>query len=99
MSNRTGKLDVAHTLTTYFRERHFDTTFFADNTTMLESLVLTAKTLIVLVRAKNLGAEKTITFRLERTIVDRFRLFNFAVRSTPDQIRRSESDSKRIKLF
>ena len=99
MRNRTCELNVAHTLTTYFRERHFDATFFADNTTMLESLVLAAKTFIVLVRAKNLGAEKTITFRLERTIVDRFRLFNFAVRPTPDQIRRSESDSKRIKLF
>ena len=75
MSDRTSKLDVTHTLTTYFRKRHFDTTFFADHTTMLESLILTAKTLIVLVRTKNLGTEKAITLRLERTIVDRFRVF------------------------
>ena len=80
MRNRARKFNVAHTLTTHLGKCNFNTTLFTDHTAMLQALVLTTKTLVVLHRAKNLGAEQTIALRLERTIVDGLRLLNFAVR-------------------
>lgn len=44
---------------------------------MLEALVLAAQALVVLDRAKDLGAEKAVTLGLERTVVDGLRLLHF----------------------
>ena len=84
MSHWARKFDVAHSLSTNFCQRNFHTTFLADNTTVLESLVLSAEALVVLDWAKNLGAEKTIALRLERTVVNRLGLLNLAVRPRSD---------------
>ena len=43
--------------------------------------------LVILDRAKNLGTEQAVAFRLEGAIVDRFRLFYFAVGPGPDLVR------------
>jgi hypothetical protein len=63
---RACELDVAHALTAYLGQRHFNATLLADHSAMLEALVLTAQTLVILDRAKNLGTEQTIPLRLER---------------------------------
>ena len=80
MCNGTRQIDVRHALATHFCLRNFNATFLADHATMLQPLVFAAETFVVLDRAKNLGAEKAITFWLERSVVNRLRLFNFAKR-------------------
>jgi len=77
---------VTHTLTTNLCQRDFNATLLTDNTAMLETLVLTAETLVVLNWAKDLGAEKTVTLWLERTIVNGLRLLNLAVRPRTDHL-------------
>ncbi len=75
---------MAHSLSTNFCQRNFNPTLLTDNTAVLESLVLSTEALVVLDRAKNLGAEKTIAFRLERTVVNSLGLLNLAVRPRSD---------------
>jgi hypothetical protein len=99
MSDRAGQFDVRHPLATNLGQRHFDATFLADDATMLEPLVLAAKTLVVLDRAKNLGAEQTVTLRLEGPVVDRLRLLHFAVRPRADLVRRGKANGDRIELL
>ena len=84
MSHWARKFNVTHSLSTNFCQRNFNTTFLADNTAVLESLVLSAEALVVLDRAKNLGAEKTIALRLERTVVNSLGLLDLAVRPRSD---------------
>ena len=77
---------MTHTLTTNLCQRNFNATLFTDDTAMLEALVLTAEALVVLHRAKDLGAEKAVALWLERTIVDCLRLLNLAVRPRTDHL-------------
>ena len=77
---------MAHTLTTHLCQSHFNATLLTDNTAMLEALVLTTETLVVLYRPKDLGAEKAVALWLERTIVDCLRLLNLAVRPRTDHL-------------
>src|SRR5690606_29852134 len=99
MRNRASQLDVAHALTTHFGKRDFNTTFFTNNATVLHALVFATQTLVVLNRTKYLGAEQTFTLRLEGTVVNGFRLFNFAVRPGANHFRGCKADADRIKLF
>ncbi len=75
MGNWRGQFDVRHALTTNFCQRDFNAALLADHTTVLQALVLTAQALVILYRAKDLGAEQAVTLRFERTVVDGFRLF------------------------
>ena len=68
---------MAHTFTTYLSQGHFNAALLADHTAVFETLVLTAQTFIVFYRTKDLGAEQTITFRLEGTIVNGFGFLDF----------------------
>ena len=77
---RWSQFDVPHALTTHFRQCHFHATFFAGHAFEFQTLVFTAQTFIVFDWAKNFGTEQTIAFRFERTVVDGFRFFNFAIR-------------------
>ena len=79
MRHRRSKFDVAHAFTTHFGQRHFNAALLANHTTVLQALVFTAQTFVILDRTKNFRAEQAVTFRLERSVVDSFRLFNFAV--------------------
>src|SRR5690606_12818386 len=74
-----GELDMAHALTANARQRDFNAALFADDALVLHALVLAAQALIVLDRTKNSRAEQTVTLGLERTVVDRLRLFDLAV--------------------
>ncbi|VVN45648.1 hypothetical protein PS624_05759 [Pseudomonas fluorescens] len=80
VGNRRSQFDVRHALTTNLGQCNFNAALLADHTTVLQALVLTAQALVILYRAKDLGAEQTVTLRFERTVVDGFRLFNFTER-------------------
>src|SRR4029077_17604987 len=79
MRHRRGQLDVAHALAPHARERHLDAALFADDALVLHALVLAAQALVVLDRTEDARAEQTVTFRLERAVVDRLGLLDFAV--------------------
>ena len=70
---------MTHTLTAYLGQRHLDTAFFADNIFIFHAFIFAAQTFIILDGPKNSGTEKTVTLWLESTVVDCFRLFNFAI--------------------
>ena len=70
---------MAHAITTNLGQRHFNAALFTDNAAMFQTLVLAAQALVILDRAENFGTEQTIAFRLEGTVVNSFRLFNFAI--------------------
>ena len=80
MGDRAGQVDMTHALTAHLGLGNLDATFFTDYAAVLETLVLAAKTFIVFYRAENLGAEQAVTFRLEGTVVDGFRFFDFTIR-------------------
>ena len=96
---RAGQLDVTHALATHLRLRHFDAALFADHAAMLQTLVLAAQALVVLYRSEDLRAEKTVTFRLERAVVDGLRLLHFAVRPRADHFRRGEPNTDRVEIL
>ncbi|MNM39452.1 hypothetical protein D3C81_502310 [compost metagenome] len=83
---------MAHALAAHFGQGDFDAALFADHAAVFQALVLAAQAFVVLDRAKDLGAEQAIAFRLEGTVVDGFRLFDFAVGPRTDFLRRSETD-------
>ena len=99
MSNWAGQFNVRHALATHFGQRDFDAALFTNNATMLEALVFAAQAFVVFNRAKDFGAEQTITLRLERAVVDGFRLFDFAKRPRTNLLRRCQPDGDRIKFF
>ena len=78
MCYRTRKLDVTHTLTTDFCQCNLNATLLANNAAMLEALILATKTLVVLDRAKNFGAEQAVTLGLKGPVVDGLRLLHLA---------------------
>ena len=83
MRDRRGQLDMAHALAAHLGQRDFDAAFFADDAAELHPLVFAAEAFVVLDRTKNARAEQAVAFRLERTIIDGFRLLDLAVR--PDR--------------
>ena len=99
MGNRAGQFDVRHALTAHFGERDFNATLFTDHATMLQALVFATQTLIVFNRAKDLGAEQTITLWLERTVVDGFRLLDLTKRPRANLLGRCQPDGDRIEFF
>ena len=99
VGNRRSQFDVRHALTTNLGQRDFNAALLADHTTVLQALVLTAQALVILYRAKDLGAEQAVTLRFERTVVDGFRLFNFTERPRTDHLRRCQSNTDGVELF
>ncbi|MNU68899.1 hypothetical protein D3C71_582750 [compost metagenome] len=89
---RRGQLDVAHALAAHFGQGDFDAALFADHAAVFQALVLAAQAFVILDRAKDLGAEQAVALRLEGTVVDGFRLLDFAVGPRTDFLRRSETD-------
>src|SRR5205807_9750597 len=78
--DRSGKLDMAHALAPHPRQRDLDAALLADDALVLHALVLAAQAFVVLDRAEDARAEQTVTLGLERAVVDRFRLFDLAIR-------------------
>ena len=99
VGNRRSQFDVRHALTTNLGQCNFNAALLADHTTVLQALVLTAQALVILYRAKDLGAEQAVTLRFERTVVDGFRLFNFTERPRTDHLRRCQPNTDGVELF
>jgi hypothetical protein len=59
---------------------------------MLEPLVLAAQALVILDRSEDLGAEQPVALRLEGSVVDGFRLTDFAVGPGTDLVGRGQTD-------
>ena len=87
MRHWAGQLNVAHTLTAHLGQGHFHAALFADHATMLEALVLAAQALVVLHRAKDLGAKQTVALGLEGPVVDGLRFLDFTEGPGTDLLR------------
>ena len=74
MRHRDGELNMSHPLPADFLLRHFHTAPVADDATVPDPLVFPAMALVVLGRAEDLFAEKSIPLRLVCPVVDGLRL-------------------------
>jgi hypothetical protein len=99
MRDRASQFDVGHALAPYLGQGDLSTTLLTDHTTVFHALVLAAITLIILYRSENLGTEQTISFRLERPVVNGLWFFHFSVGPVPDLAWRSERNSYRIETY
>ena len=99
MRNGRGQVDVTHALTAHFGQGDFNTALFADNTTVLQALVLAAQAFIVFDWAKNLGTKQTIALGLEGAIVNGFWFFDFTERPRTDFVGRSDRNLDCVELL
>ena len=79
MADRGCKFNVPHSFTADFALRHFDTAAVADLALIADLLILAAVAFPVLRRSENALTEETVTLRFQCTVIDRLRLFHFAV--------------------
>jgi hypothetical protein len=87
-----GELDMAHALAANARQRDFNAALLADDALELHALVLAAQALIVLHGPEDARAEQAVTLRLERAVVDGFRLFDLAIGPAQDLLGRGDRD-------
>ncbi len=71
---------------------HFNAALLTDHTAVFQALVLTAQALIVFYWPENTSTEQTVTLRLERTVVNGFRLLT----SPKDHERIMSGDARAI---
>jgi len=81
-----------------FRQSDFDAALIANDAAMLHALVLAAQALPIGDGAKNLGAEKTVTFGLEGAVVDGLGLGDFTVRPGANFFRTRQRDADGIEI-
>ncbi len=74
MSNWHNKIDVTYSVSTYFFLSYFYTTTVTDNSFVTYSFIFTTSTFKIFYWSENTFAEKTITLRFVRSVVDSFRL-------------------------
>ena len=98
VADRGGERDVAEAFAAHLGLRDFDAALVADHAAVLHALVLAAEAFPVGDRAEDLGAEQAVAFRLERAVVDRLRLGDFAVRPRQDLFRRRQADPDRVEV-
>src|SRR5262249_8000652 len=96
--HRRGERDVAQPLAPDLRLRDLDAALVADHAAVLHALVLAAEALPVGDRPEDLRAEQSVALRLERPVVDRFRLGGLAVRPRLDLLGRSQADANRVEI-
>ena len=70
---------MSHPLPTDFTAGHFNAAAVADLPLIPNPLIFSAMAFPVLCRPKNAFAEQAVAFRLQRAVIDGFRLFHFAV--------------------
>src|SRR6187402_620636 len=99
VGHRARELDVAHALATDARTRHFDAALVADDATVLHALVLAAQTLPVRDRTEDLGAEESVTLRLEGPVVDGLGLGDLTTAPGADLLRRRDRDLDRVEVL
>ena len=89
---------MPHSLSSYLGLCYLDTALVAYDALVSDSLVLTAVAFPVLGRSEDPLAVKAVHFRLERPVVDSFRLGYLAVRPASDLVRGSESYLQGFKI-
>jgi hypothetical protein len=94
-----GQVDVAHALATHLGLRDFNAALLADHAAVLQALVLAAQALVVLDRAKDLGAEQAVALGLERAVVDGLGLLHLAERPRTDLLGRGQADLDGIEML
>src|SRR5690606_12768493 len=87
---------VAHAFPADAGEGHLHATTVTDGALVLDALELSAGTFPVLRRAENTLAEKTAFLRLERPVVDRFRVFHFAAAPRTDRVGVGNGDADMV---
>ena len=90
---------MTHAVAPHLGLRHFDAALLADHATVLQALVLAAQALVVLDRAKDLGAEQAITLGLESPVVDGLWLLHLTERPRANLFRRCNADLDRVEMF
>ncbi len=83
MANGSGKFNNTHAFAANFAPGDFHTTSLANDALVLDLLVTTARAFPVLGWAENSLAEKAVALRLERTVIDSFRLLHFIENEGP----------------
>ena len=97
--DRHGQFDVAHALAAHARERHFHAATIADDAAVLDALILSAGAFPVLDRTENAFAEQAAFFRLERAVIDRLRVLDFALGPGADRFGRRDGDRDVLDLI
>src|SRR5258705_627537 len=82
-----GKIDLTEPFPSHFCLSNFHPTLVADHTSMLHAFVFTAEAFPIRHWTKYTSTEQTITFRLERPVVDCFGLGHLTMRPLPDLLR------------
>ena len=83
---------MPHPFAAHLGLSHFHAAAVADDALVFDPLVLAAVALPIFRRAEDFLAEQAFLLRLERPVVDRFRLFHFAVRPGTDDLGRGDAD-------
>ena len=91
-----GELDVPHPLPSHARMRDLDAAAVADDAAIANALVFSAGTLPILDRTEYAFAEKPVFLGLEGSIVDGFRLRDFAVAPLTYHLGGGELDTHRL---
>ena len=84
MCYRNSEFDMTHPFPAHLLLCHLYAATVADDTTVADSLVLSAVALVVLCRTEDLLAEETVTLRLVCPVVDGFWLQYFSRRPLLD---------------
>ena len=101
MSHRHNELDVTGTLTTYLLFRHLHTASVTGDTLVEDTLIFTARALIVLRRTEDALTEQSVTLGLVRAVVNGLRLGDLTIRIFLDLLGRSKRDGnlREISLY
>ena len=97
VGNRSSQLNVTHTLTTYLRAGHLNTTALTHNALEAHALVLTAVALPVLGGAEDTLVEEAVLLGLQGTVVDGLGLLNLTKGPTTDVVGGGEANSHQTK--
>ena len=98
VGDRSGQFDVAHPLAPHLGARHLDAAALADDAAEADALVLAAVALPVARRPEDALVEQAVLLRLQRAVVDGFRLLDLAVRPGPDLVGGGQADPQLIEL-
>ena len=97
VGHRSGKLDMAHALTTNTALGDFHTAAFADDALEAHALVLAAGAFPVAGRSEDLLAEQAVFLRFQGTVVDGFRLLDLTVAPVTDIVGGGQANPQFVK--
>src|SRR5262245_38217334 len=84
---------MSESLPAHFGLNNLHATLFTHHTAVLHTLVFTAVTFPIFDRAKDFSAKKSIPLRLERPIIDRFRLLHLPMRPRTNLLWRGNTNT------